>query len=361
MNSIILLIIVGMVGIIMAQKYIEKNQVLDDKDYYIQLKKRILTKEKEVPVIWIHIPHDYNSRNWLSFGSRSSFEVNQPYLNLTIKSIIKNCDKDFKICLIDDDSFEKLIPNWNINLRKMGDPLSGHVRQLALLKLVYYYGGMLVPNSFLCLKNLSPLFKSACSNNNMFMVENIDRNVTSVHFDYYPDITFMGCKQERNGILGELIEFIERKVSSDYTAQFDFLGDIDRWCNKRVENNRINLIPGNLIGIKTMDETPILIEDMLGSNDINFDKNMYGIYIPNKMLLNRTNYQWFVRSSQKQLLEGNFVLSKYFIEGNSNIRIESFTKQPDWVSFWRVPLRAPVWGLKPKYLGNNIPQMEYPI
>jgi hypothetical protein len=350
-----------MVGIIMSQKYIEKNLIYDDKIYYSSLKKNILTKDVNTPIIWIHIPYKYNARNWLSFGSRSSFDVNQPYLNLTIKSIIKHCDKDFKICLIDDDSFEKLIPKWNINLSKVGDPLSGYMRQLGLLKLVYYYGGVIVPNSFLCLKNLSSLIKSVYSNNNMFVVENIDRNVTSVHFDYYPDISFMGCISERNNILAELIEFIERKISADYTSQFDFLGEINRWCNKRVQNNRINLVPGNLIGIKTLDDSPVTIEEMLGTGDINFDKNMYGIFIPDKMLLNRTNYQWFVRSSQKQILESNFVLAKYFIEGNSDIKLESFTSKPDWVSFWRVPSRAPVWGLKPKYLGNNIQQMKYPI
>jgi hypothetical protein len=38
-----------------------------------------LAKSKK-PILWIHVPYEYNSRNWLSFGSRSSFNLNQPYL-----------------------------------------------------------------------------------------------------------------------------------------------------------------------------------------------------------------------------------------------------------------------------------------
>ena len=60
------------------------------------------------PILWIHVPHEYNSRNWLSFGSRSSFELNQPYLYLTVRSIIKKCEDSFTICIFDDNSFQKI-------------------------------------------------------------------------------------------------------------------------------------------------------------------------------------------------------------------------------------------------------------
>ena len=68
-----------------------------------------LAKSKK-PILWIHVPYEYNSRKWLSFGSRSSFDLNQPYLYLTVKSILRQCDQSFTVCIIDDNSFEKLIP-----------------------------------------------------------------------------------------------------------------------------------------------------------------------------------------------------------------------------------------------------------
>jgi len=359
MSTTLLLIIIGLLIIIFTQRYLEKYYEDNNDNYYAELKIKVL-KNNDLPIIWVYVPHEYNARHWCSFGSRSSWDVNQPYLNLTIKSIIKHCDSNFKICLIDDDSFDKLLPNWKINLSYVGEPVAGYLRQLGILKLVYNYGGMVVPISFLCKKNLLPLYQLGTANNNMFVCENIDRNVTSVHFDYYPDIRFMGSNRPKNPILGELIEFIERKVSADYTAQFEFLGEINRWCNKRINNNRMNLIQGTMIGIKTIDNDPVVIEDLLGTYEIKLDRNMYGIFIPAEMIINRRHYEWFARSSQAQVLSGNFILAKYFIESLGDVNIETFENKPDWVSFWRVPLRAPVWGLKPKYLGNYVPKEKYP-
>jgi hypothetical protein len=93
-NYIILFVILISLGIL-YQKYLEKQSNKASFDDYGEIKKYLL-KDKTLdkskkPLLWIHIPHEYNSRNWLSFGSRSSFELNQPYLYLTVKSIIKNC------------------------------------------------------------------------------------------------------------------------------------------------------------------------------------------------------------------------------------------------------------------------------
>ena len=61
------------------------------------------------PKLWIHTTYEYNSRKWKSFESRSSTDLNQPYIHLTIRSIVNQCGDDFNICLIDDDSFSQLI------------------------------------------------------------------------------------------------------------------------------------------------------------------------------------------------------------------------------------------------------------
>ena len=71
------------------------------------------------PILWLYVNYDYNSRKWLSFGSRSSFELNQPYLYLTVKSIIEKCDNSFHICLIDDKSFTKLLPKCDVDSRSI--------------------------------------------------------------------------------------------------------------------------------------------------------------------------------------------------------------------------------------------------
>ena len=48
---------------------------------------------------------------WESFNDRMNENLNFPFMYLTIKSIIDCNVWDFHVCIIDDDSFTKLIPS----------------------------------------------------------------------------------------------------------------------------------------------------------------------------------------------------------------------------------------------------------
>jgi hypothetical protein len=220
----------------------------------------ILTKNKK-PILWIHIPYEYNSRNWTSFGSRSSMELNQPYLYLTTRSIINNCNESFKICLIDDNSFKKLIPNWHIDISKLSDPILSNIRQLGLMKLIYIYGGMICPISLICLKDLIGLYNKGTANNKMFVCENHSYDISSSSYKFYPDICLIGSAKN-NEIVNNLIERIQHIISTDSTSNSIFEGDINSWCKKGVETNNINIIKGKNIGIKNVENKPILIENL---------------------------------------------------------------------------------------------------
>ena len=107
-NLIIIIIITILIGIL-YQKYIDKHAFGSETETYNSLQgyllnESVLNKNNKKPIMWVHIPYEYNARHWQSFGSRSSSDLNQPYLYLTAKTIIKNCDKSFTICF-------KLYPN----------------------------------------------------------------------------------------------------------------------------------------------------------------------------------------------------------------------------------------------------------
>jgi hypothetical protein len=335
-------------------------------DGYSEIKKYLL-KDKDLdkskkPILWIYIPYEYNSRNWLSFGSRNSFELNQPYLYLTVKSIIKNCDQSFKIVLVDDNSFEKLIPQWNINMSILSDPIKTNVRQLAMTKLIYLYGGLNVPISFLCFRNLIGLYNKGTNDNTMFVCENYDVNITSTNKLFYPNVNFMGARKE-NHTVKELINFMERSISDDYTAQTQFLGDFDKWCNNNVTKGKVRLMPGTDVGTRTVNDEPITVETLLSDDYIHFYGKMYGIWIPDKMILKRNYYEWFARMSASQIFESQFILAKYFVlalapDSDMGI-IEPMEDKPDWINFWRVPLTSGtlnIWGPK-TCLAQKMPEI----
>jgi len=366
-NYIILFVIIISLGIL-YQKYLEKQSNMIEYDNYGEIKKYLL-KDKTLdkskkPILWIYIPHEYNSRNWLSFGSRSSNELNQPYLYLTVKTIIKNCDESFKIVLIDDGSFEKLIPNWNINMSLLADPIKGYVRQLAMAKLIYTYGGLNVPISFLCFRDLISLYNKGTNDDTMFVCENYDANITSTNKLFYPDANFMGAKKE-NDTLKEFINFMEQTISNDFTAQTKFLGEFDEWTNKKITKGKMRLIRGTDVGIRTIDDEPVTVDTLLGDDYIHFYGKMYGIWIPAQTILKRRHYEWFARMSPEQIIDSQFILAKYIVlalapDSHMGV-IEPMENKPDWISFYRVPLTngtLNIFGPKPMGLGNNVPRAK---
>jgi hypothetical protein len=327
-----------------------------------------LAKSKK-PILWIHVPYEYNSRNWLSFGSRSSFNLNQPYLYLTVKSIITQCDNSFTVCIFDDNAFQRLIPGWDINMTRISDPILANMRTLGFMKLLYIYGGLMCPISFLCMKDLSGLYYKGTRSKKMFVCETTDRNITSTDFDYYPSITFCGAPKECETVK-MACDFIQRTMSTDYTAESKFLGSFDRWCQKRIESREINMIDGVEIGTKTIDEKPIIIDDLMSNQYLNLYKGTYGILIPADEVLKRKNYEWFARLSAKQAMQSNTIIGSYLLLANAPDAkggilepyetIANKEIEDKFVSFWKVPLDAPVWGLKPYGIGDNLIKLPYP-
>lgn len=366
LTNLSLIIILLVFFVILYKKYQEKNSYFDEAETYKTLNNYLLEQsdleKSKKPILWIHVPYEYNSRKWINFGSRGSCELNQPYLYLTVKSIIQNCDNSFKVCIIDDTSFEKLIPDWNINISTIPAPSSSYVRSLALSKLIYTYGGMVVPISFLCSKDLISLYEKGTIHDRMFIGENIDMNITSTNYEFYPNIEFMGANKG-NDTVQQLVDFMQRQISRDYTSQTEFLGEFNRWANSRVQKSKINLIPGTDLGTKTIQGEPVLVENLLGDDYIDFYDNMYGIWIPGQMILKRTYYEWFCRMSAKQIMESKFILAKYIllmsIPRNRTGKIEQFKNKPNWINFWKVPSSAPVWGPMPLNLGDHVPKEKY--
>jgi hypothetical protein len=94
-------------------------------------------------------------------------------------------------------------------------------------------------------------------------------------------------------------------------------------------------------------------------------KGTYGILIPSNELLKRLNFGWFVRMSKKQVIESDTIIGNYLLlsvgpEEDQGI-LEPLEVEPKgWVSFWKTPLKVPVWGLRPIGLGDNVNKIPYP-
>ena len=235
---------------------------------------------------------------------RSSHNLNQPYQFLTIESIIKN-NQDYHICLIDDDSFNNLIPNWTLELDTIAEPSKDRVRLLAQLKLLYYYGGIFVPSSFLCFRS----FYELANNEKPFIFENL--NLTLHPDEYLPDYRFMGAKKEDKTI-DAFIHYMEVLCSEDFTDAATVLGKIQEWCRCRINDGIIDLIEGSLIGIKTLQNKPILLDNLFEELPLNINKNAYGLYIPQDQLIKRNQFNWFCSLEPKEISTITPIIGRYF-------------------------------------------------
>ena len=298
----------------------EGNNISDD---YNLIKKYLLhdksLADTRKPFLWIHIDYEVNARNWSSWGSRNSTNLNQPYMYLCIRSIVEQCGKSFNVVLVDDAAFQRLLPTWTIQVQNMPSPLKQHLRDLAMAKVLHKYGGVTVPASFICLRDLKPVFSSLLkgAGKTMFAGEFVARNSASAAAAFFPDSALMGCTKE-SPVMQQYIAYLEPLVTGDYTNEYEFLGQNDRWLYKQLIRSppKMSMLCGTLIGTKTVDGRPVVIEELLGEEDVDFARGAYGIYVPADQILNRLAFQWFARLSPRQVLTSNTVVGKYLLLSN---------------------------------------------
>jgi hypothetical protein len=255
------LITLGLVVVVSSYSNFIKDKFKGDDNENEMIKDYLLNESplygKNKPKLWIHSKYEMNARRWKDFYSRNTKDLNQDYLHLTIKTIINHNGDDFNICLIDDDSFSKLLPNWDIDLSNVAEPIKDYFRNLAMCQLLYTYGGMVVPNSLVCLKSLTPLY-------NEF-----------IHFD------------------------------------------------------KMRLINGNKIGVKTTRGKPILLEEICEEAYVDLHSDALGIYIPSDEILSRTKYQWIAYASIEQILQSNMIIGKYMKASITDTTNEYYTNKKE--------------------------------
>ena len=288
------------------------KQGLSSNDAENQLIRQYLLNESPLygfnrPKLWIHSTYEKNARQWKDFYSRNSTDLNQPYIHLTIKSIINHCGNDFNICLIDDETFSRLIPTWDIPMSGLPEPALQLYRELGMLKLLHLYGGIVVPNTFLCLHSLAPLIPT----DKPFFAEEINRtcNVATKKDNacFIPGTRIMGA-QKGCPTIRELIEFVEKRNQfPHFNNQTSFLGELQH----QILATDVTIVDGRLVGIKTTKNKPILLEDVLGEGYLDLDEKAYGIYIPGDQILTRPKYQWFAYLSSEEVLATNAIITKY--------------------------------------------------
>lgn len=324
--QIVKLIVVLIIFMILSSFYkkLKKNEDTNTNGYYhAMIEKYLLNKDdlgiNQKPILWVYLQNDnpitpeVNSRFWINFGSRLTTNFNQPYQKLTIQSIIDKCKDDFNICLIDDNAFKVLLPEWGVNLNNMAQPIKSHMHLIALSSLLYSYGGLLVPSSFICFKSFKDIYEKMVFADKMLVgnFQNLTAN-EKLNTNVIPYPILMGCKAA-NPVMKAFVDHLVILNSTDFTAEMDFLGKANLWLHNSIVNNKTISLCGKLLGTQKRDGSLVHVEELTQSSFIDLDDNAYGLYIPWNQLINRINLQWFVRLSPEQVVKSNTMIGKYIL------------------------------------------------
>tara|TARA_B100001093_G_scaffold416167_1_gene406763 strand:- start:135 stop:1088 length:954 start_codon:yes stop_codon:yes gene_type:complete len=306
--SIILILIIAF----LYNSWDKKQQESKKLDGYNIVEKFFLSDTKSLatinkPIIWIHVTYDWNARKWQTFGSRMTMNLNQDYLYLTLRSIIEKYGNDFHICLINDNSFDKLLPNWPIDLAFSPDPVRERLRNLGLAYLLYNYGGIVLPVSFIAENSFLDVYNKL-NENDVLIGELV--NTSNTQYKYYPNSKILGCKAGCY-IMEEYIAYLENLYSNNFTDSIQFDNSTNEWFLNYKDN--LVIISPELLGAKDHYGSLVNIDRLLSNTFLNLEEKRYGIYIPSDELLKRNNYNWFVYLNINEVLNSETQIGKYIL------------------------------------------------
>ena len=297
---------------ILIHKYYKKrydNNVIEFKkenvDIDVYFFSELYLKKSKNRKLWLHLPFEKNSREWESFGSRSSHKLNLAYMSLCIKSIIDWCGQTYDIIIYDDTNIPAILPNTKVDLMKISGTLLDKYRELCKLEILYAYGGIMVPPSLFLRKNIKeiddPKLWYVCETHN-------DNNIS--FSNSIQSTQLMGSNAE-NSELAKYINVYSTELTKDFVENHNF--DINYF-----KTNNIPYIDGRLIGTKTRYNDKITIEDLMSNKKIILDKKHIGLYIPHEQLIKRRVYNWYCKLSEEEVLKCQVFISYYMLSTMSN-------------------------------------------
>jgi hypothetical protein len=276
-----------------------KDETIDIDYFFYDTEKLTNSKKRK---LWIHIPHEKNSRKWAEFGERNSNDLNQPYLLLCLKSIIDNCSQKYDIIIFNDTNMCDILADMNIDLSKLSGSLLDKHREICLLEILYRHGGVMVPPSLFLTNSLHII-----DNEESWYVTEFRNSKNISHLNTQPSIKLTGSNK-KNEKLRHYIDYLNKILVQDF-------GESSLAYNQNyLTVNSVPTLSGKLIGTVDIFGDTINLDDLMSDKPIKLCKTNIGLYIPADELLHRKLYQWFCYLNEEQVLKANVFISEYMRE-----------------------------------------------
>lgn len=301
------------------------------------------------PKLWVPFPKEQNRLQqgfyWKSFLDRSTEpdEVQIQFLQLSLRTIERHNAEQFQIVLVDDSTFAKLIPAWRLNRvdieRCASEGMKNHLRRIGMLQLLYLYGGMVVPPSFLCTDCLYDTYVQYTENGvKPFFAETVCESgkigpstrvmgAPAKHF-LVKDMVEMLVRRSFPAAQENKLEFpyhyhLRMMIDQHFEHSEAFKPFLSVWIDDKARKTRdCNIMPGELLCVCTARKPRKIIDveqwfyrvsDAITNNTFavierNNDR-VRGVDFPLDRAMLRRHYRWIAKTKASEIMRMNNVLA----------------------------------------------------
>ena len=264
------------------------------------------------PNLWIHLTVNKN----LPFPGPSSLAgapINEPFSfknvpaleRLCAGSVIDHNKNDFNIILFTDNDLPLLLPGWNVNLAAIPEAGRCVVRQIAKLRLVYYYGGLICPSTFAATAPFASVLSTSSlrskSKITAFEMPLAGANVgpAAQRSVLAPSSKFL-YSRELNPNVRQIIDALSVKTGTEaqVSAFKDLAADVMMQLTKE---KKVRAISGKVIGTADVDGNSVTVAESI--NGFQRAPESIGIYVPIRVFEVR-EYGWLIYDNPIDIIKG---------------------------------------------------------
>jgi len=259
------------------------------------------------PKLWMHLSTDP------SIPFPNGTELTSPDFGATpldkVPSIEKLCaysviaynSKNFNIVLLTDDDLPLLLPGWSTNLKAIPEAAQQQARDVAMLRVLYYYGGFLVPSTYGATAPLSNVLSSpSLLPNDMVAAFEAPVIDAAMKRAFAPSVRFM-YSAPLNKTLRRLVD--ELTVHTGTEAQVAAFHDAGaKAMDRLVQEGKVRVWSGKLVGTQDVDGNAVSLSEAI--NGFKRVPDSVGVWIPARLFEIR-KYGWMMRDAPGKILAGS--------------------------------------------------------
>ena len=259
------------------------------------------------PKIWLYYnDSEVNSREWSDFGARESHVLNIPILNLFYQTIVK-ANPDYKVEVINGLTGVKELLGEDalpVNLRKFGASVNLAEEDWIRTAILAKFGGLWLSPSVIGLKGFGSLPDKIVA----FGTDDVPMYSSSC-----PGFRALWVPTPSHPLMVKWEQIIKNRLDTQLGG-LQIRGDAKSdWMNMFNGQPDVIVSKSEELGRNPKTQKKLELEDIfateIGATRFEVPSNAVYLVVPFKDLMDRRQFGWVLKSSEKEILESELVIS----------------------------------------------------